>query len=182
VTHRRRLAPIVLLALVALAAPAGASASAYQRVERSYARVGRLLPCQFSSGTLSAALKEAPAFDLEYEGDLIDAIHQALDQQAGGGCATNHRARRTLSIPLPAAVPAPRPPGSITAGTGAGLPLPLVLLLAFAALGAAGAFTLGAARRLGWDPRWAQAVRHAWGEAEYRVSGAWTELRDRLGT
>lgn len=38
----------------------------------------------------------------------------------------------------------------------------------------------GVARVRGWDPTWAARRRHAWHEAGYRISAAWSEFVDWL--
>ena len=71
-------------------------------------------------------------------------------------------------------------PGSVTPPTGAGLPAALVLMAGLA--GAIGliAAVAGVARVRGWDPTWAARRRHAWHEAGYRISAAWSEFVDWL--
>jgi hypothetical protein len=183
--HRyRRVALTVAVALAlgaaSLALPGGAGADAYQTVEQVYASSGNVPPCRFSSRRLEAALSQAPTFDKEYFGDFTAAIQSTLSEQASGVCV-RRRAHRA-SVPLPGPMPAsPRPPPSVTSGTGSPIPLPVLLVLGLALAGGLLAAVVAVGRAGGWDPRWAQAARHAWREGEYRLAGAWSQLRDRLG-
>ncbi len=61
---------------------------------------------------------------------------------------------------------------------------PLVIgAIALGALLLLALLTWGWARLRGWDPPWAARMRHAWGEAGYRVTSTWAEFSDwlRLG-
>jgi hypothetical protein len=165
----RRALPFLVLLGVALAVPAGAAASAYTAVERVYAATGAIPPCRFSSATLAAALRETPTYDLEYSGDFPASIQNALSARAAGACSPHRTGARVIA---PAGPPpaAPRPPSSVTAATGSAPPWPLVLaaaVLAAALLLGAGAALAGLT---GFDPSWAQALRHSWREAGWRLS------------
>jgi hypothetical protein len=167
-----------MLLCAAIPAGAGAAASAYQQVTQSYQTTGQVPVCRFSSAELEAALKEASPDEMQYYGDVTEAIQSTLDAQATGGC-NKHRSGVVASSDL-GGLRVPPPPADVTAGTGAGVPLPLVLLFAVAAAFAAVALTLRLARAGGWDPAWAASVRHTWGETEYRISGLWAEFTDWL--
>jgi hypothetical protein len=137
-------------------------------------------PCRFSSRMLEAALRAAPTYDVEYAGDLAAAIQTTLDAQASGACSRRHA--HATGGPVPGLNPG-RPPGlprSATAPGGGAVPLPLLLALAAAVLGALGAALVATARRLGWEPLWADSARHAWSETEYRLAGTWADFRDWL--
>ncbi len=72
------------------------------------------------------------------------------------------------------------PGGPVPARSGAGVPAPIVLLAVFAGLFLLAGAVAGTVRLLGWDPDWAEAWRHSWAEAEYRIEGGWLALVDRL--
>lgn len=165
--------------LLALLVPALAGADAYSNVETAYASAGNLPACEFSSRELSAALKQAPNYDLEYFGDFTDAIQTALSQQADGACSGRRAAVVSHARPT-GSLARLRPPASPTAASGASIPLPLLLGLALAAAAALLGLVVVTARSRGWDPEWAIGVRHSWSEAEYRLSGAWESFRDWL--
>jgi hypothetical protein len=163
------------IALALALAPAAARASAYTDVLHVYQAEGSIPPCRFSSAELAAALKGIDTYGQQYFADFTEAVQSALIQRASGACtrglAVNLRASGT-GTPL-----APLPP-SATAATDAGIPAPI---LAMAALGIALALIAGLsslARSFGWDPEWAAAWRHAWGEASYRVGGGLDEFAD----
>jgi hypothetical protein len=69
-------------------------------------------------------------------------------------------------------------PASVTAATDAGVPAPILAMAGLGILLAliAGLSALG--RSFGWEPQWAAAWRHAWGEASYRVGGGLDEFVD----
>jgi hypothetical protein len=165
--------------LFVLAVPASASADSYTAVYNAYSQSGTLPACQFSTAELESALTEAPTYDVEYFGEFSDAIQAAISERASGDC-TRHHAGSALPRPRGPLPPAPRLPTSLTPGTGAGIPLPLLLALILAGLAVLGGGAAALARGFGWDPQWAQSVRHSWGEAEYRVAGTWEEFRDWL--
>ena len=52
----------------------------------------------------------------------------------------------------------------------------MLVLGGIAAVLAAAAAVVGAARMRGWDPAWAAGMRHAWHEGGYRAAGAWAEF------
>jgi hypothetical protein len=171
---------VAALALQALALPARAQASAYSAVERAYAQDGTVPPCRFSTAVLEQALKQAPTYDQEYFGDFIGAVQSALRERAGGACASHRTSGAARAVgpsgPLP---PEPPLPPSITSPTAASIPWPLLVALGLLVAGCAGAAGVAVARSRGWDPRWAEAARHAWREAEWRAGGAWEAVRDR---
>jgi hypothetical protein len=169
----------VALLLMAFVWPTVASADDYNAVAQAYDKAGTIKTCQFSNRQLEIALKQAPTYDVEYFGGLTAAIQSTMEEQAGGGC---HHSGRAVAI-KPETSPLPRtpaPPRSVTAGTGAGIPLPLALALALAILGVLVGSGVALTRLTGWEPAWAELVRHSWGEAGYRVSGTWAEFRDWL--
>ena len=174
------LAASTLLGLFALPVQA-ASADAYHAVFNVYTLTGQVPACRFPSSELESAYREADPEDVQYFPDFRGAIQTTLAAQATGECSS----RRSRDAAALAAGPAGRirpgsPPGSPTAATDSGFPAPLLFLLILGAGGALLASGLGFARTRGWDPAWAASVRHSWGEAEYRVSGAWAEFRDWL--
>jgi hypothetical protein len=173
-----------LALLPALALPSPAMANAYTQVEQAYSAssTGALSPCAFSSTTLEAALKQAPAYDYQYGADITDAIQAALSARADGECRTGPAAAVAGSlgsgVQLKSADTAL--PGSVDSAASGGLPL--VLVIAFALAGA-GLLVLGVwlgAGALGFDPRLRRAARHSLREAEYRMSAGWDDLTDRL--
>ena len=169
----RRLLIAIALATVVLT-PAVARASAYTDVLRVYQAQGSIPPCRFSSPQLVAALKGIDTYGQQYFADFTEAVQTALAQRASGACT------RGLTAHLRAAGAAPRTllPGSITSPTDSGIPAPILVLAALTALLAAAALLGALARMLGWDPPWAAAWRHAWGEAGYRLGGGLEDFRD----
>lgn len=88
----------------------------------------------------------------------------------------------------PSATPGPTATKSVaavpaSAGEGSGTPGVLLVLAVLGGLGALGALLVAASRGLGWEPRWAPAMRHAWAEAGHRSGATWGDFRDwmRLG-
>lgn len=58
-------------------------------------------------------------------------------------------------------------------------PAPLVVgLLVALALAALALAAWGLLRLTAWEPTWLPRLRHALGEAGYRIGGAWAQLRD----
>lgn len=173
----RRLATTAaaLLTLGMALVPAAARASAYSDVLHVYQSTGSIPPCRFSSAELAAALKGIDTYGQQYFADFTEAVQSALAQRASGACTpglTLHLRASGTSTPR-----APLP-ASVTAATDAGVPAPI---LAMAALGILLALLAGLgalARSFGWDPQWAAAWRHAWGEASYRVGGGLDEFAD----
>ena len=162
---------LTALALV----PASADASPYADVLRVYQAGGSIPPCRFSSSELATALKGIDTYGQQYFADFTQAVQSALAQRASGACTPGQAARLRAS-----GIGAPRTPlpASVTAATDAGVPVPI---LAMAALGILLALIAGLgalARSFGWDPQWAAAWRHAWGEASYRVGGGLDEFAD----
>ena len=62
-------------------------------------------------------------------------------------------------------------------------PFPVLALAILAGLTALAALVVAAARWRGWEPAWADGLRHAAGEAGWRASSTWAEFTDfvRLG-
>ena len=88
--------------------------------------------------------------------------------------------------PTPAADPAPAP-GVVTdaiavaaqhTDTGGDAPFPIVALAIVAGLLALGGLLFGLVRWLAWEPEWAVRMRHATGEAGWRMSSTWAEFTD----
>jgi hypothetical protein len=169
----RRLATAAVLATLGLL-PATAQASSYTDVLRVYQSTGSIPACKFSSPELAAALKGIDTYGQQYFADFTEAVQAALAQRASGACAHGAAVRMSATagpsrIPLPA---------SVTSATDANIPAPIIAMAALAAVLAA-SFGVGAvARGFGWDPRWAAAWRHAWGEASYRVGGGFDAFAD----
>jgi uncharacterized membrane protein len=177
----------VALALLA-AAPSGVAAARGSapgsRADASllnvYENTGAIPPCRFTIKQLSQALRNIDTFDSVYFVDFPAAIRAALSQRSGGACGTSGRSS-SVSVAAPAAngPSAGLPSGSVTAGTSAPVPLPLVLLAILALGFGAVAGSVAMVRAQGWDPAWAATLRHTFGEAGYRLGGAWEELADR---
>jgi hypothetical protein len=163
----RRLLLVLLSSALLLAPAAAVAASAYTAVERVYAATGSVPPCRFSSTELEAALRETPTYDLEYSGDFPAAIQSALSARAAGACTPHRTAAVVPAGPPPAT---PRPPASVTAATASPAPWPLVLAASVLAAALLAGTLAAALRRSGSDPRWVQALRHSWREAEWRLS------------
>ncbi len=91
--------------------------------------------------------------------------------------------RATATPDPPATRPVDPVPAAAGAGEGSGTPGVLLVLAVLGGLGALGALLVAASRGLGWEPRWAPAMRHAWAEAGHRSGGTWGDFRDwlRLG-
>jgi hypothetical protein len=167
---------VALVALVAIAAPAADArpASVYLAVLRAYEKFGKVPACAFSSQELNTALKGVDAYQAQYEADFTDAINQALTARGAGACDKTS-AGSTVN---PAAGAGTLPGGSVPAPTGSGVPAPILILAVLSALLALAATFVAVWRRRGWDPRWAAAIRHSWGEAGYRAGGTWGEFVD----
>ena len=174
----RRLA--VATAVLALTlAPATARASPYTTVLHVYQAEGSIPPCRFSSPELAAALSGIDTYGQQYFADFTQAVQAALAERASGACTPGALAHVQIS-----AVAAPRTPvpASVTSPTDANIPAPI---LAMAGIAIVFAVSLGfgaAVRGFGWDPPWAAAWRHAWGEASYRAGAGLEEFADWWGT
>jgi hypothetical protein len=169
----------IVLALLALSAPAAlAAGSVYGQVKHDFTQTGQVPLCRFSTAALEAALHEAPTYDVEYVGSLTDAIAAAIQAQADGACRGH--ARVAGGPGLGGGFGTPRAPGSVASGTGAGLPLPLAILLLGVALAVIVGLTAAVLRRLGLEAPGAAAARHSLAEAEFRLTGRWYEVLDRL--
>jgi hypothetical protein len=169
-------AAAAVLALVVIAAPAANArpASAYLAVLRAYEKWGKVPACAFSSQELNTALKGVDVYQAQYEADFTDAINQALTAQGAGVCDKTPAG----SAVTPTAGSGTLPGGSVPAPTGSGVPAPILILAVLGALLALATAFVGVWRRRGWDPRWAAAIRHSWGEAGYRAGGTWGEFVD----
>jgi hypothetical protein len=168
---RKLAAAITLIALTL--APAAAHASAYTDVLHVYEADGSIPPCKFSSVQLAAALKGIDTYGQQYFADFTNAVQSALAARASGACSPGRHAFSSAGASARSALPP-----SITSATNADLPAPILLM---AALGVVIGSALGLralARGLGWEPAWAAGWRHAWGEASYRLSGGWAQVRD----
>ena len=97
--------------------------------------------------------------------------------------AASPRATATPDPPAAKSVSPVPVPAAAAAGEGGGTPGVLLVLAVLGGLGALGALLVAASRGLGWEPRWAPAMRHAWAEAGHRSGGTWGDFRDwlRLG-
>ena len=167
--------------LAALAMPVStAGASAYSQVLQSYERNGTIPPCVFSSAELASALNGVDTYGAQYFADFTDAITSALTARAGGACVAAHAAAPAAPPGSGQALTGELQIGSLTAATAAGVPLPIVLMALLAACGALAVALGGVLRRRGADPAWLAGWRHAWGEAAYRVGGAWAGFVDWL--
>jgi hypothetical protein len=178
-------AAVVLLAVLPAAQ---ARASAYTQVLHVYQTRGSIPSCEFSSAQLAAALHGVDTYGAQYFADFTTAIQGALAARASGACAggAGHAggaapagassSAGTGGAQRGAAVR----PGPVTSVSNANLPAPLILLGALAALLALVGTGATVARLRGWDPAWAAGFRHSWGEAGFRVAGAWSEFVDWL--
>lgn len=172
------LVAVTAIALSLSAASASAS-SLYSQVLHVYQTTGGAIPaCKFTSTQLESVLKSADTYENQYFADFSNAIDAALSQRAIGICGGAASAPETAALG-PASHAPPLKLGPVTAATGARIPAPIVLLAALAGLLAALFGVAWLARVCGWDPAWAATWRHAWGEAEYRISGGWTNVVDR---
>jgi hypothetical protein len=194
----------VVLVPAGAARAAGAELSA---VAGAYAAGGGTIPaCEFTSAELNAALAEAGGDIQQYGSDLLGAIQRALSARASGACdqrsqspAASTTTSTTVtpgappSAPRAAVIaPPPAPPvsagtaipataialGPLSAPTGAGIPAPIWTLAIAGLVLALGAGLAVVWRLRGWDPVWAAGARHSFGEAGYRVSGAWADFTD----
>ena len=180
----RRLTAVLAVLITALVLPAGALANAYTQVQAAYdaAGTGTLPACAFSATELTQALKEAPNYDFQYQGDVSAAIQAALSARADGQCAggRGRSARAGLGAGAHLRGVDTALPGSVTAPGSGGLPAVLV-----AAVGLLGVALI--LRMLSWgfvalglDPAWLRGARHAVREAEFRLSAGWEDMLDRL--
>jgi hypothetical protein len=89
--------------------------------------------------------------------------------------------------PTPAAQPTPAPaviagdPISVAATVtdpATDAPFPVLALAILAGLMALSGLGFGVARWVGWEPAWADGLRHAAGEAGWRASSTWAEFTD----
>jgi hypothetical protein len=88
--------------------------------------------------------------------------------------------------PTPTADPTPAPGvatdaievAARTTDTGGDAPFPVLALAVLGGLLALGGLFAGFVLWRGWDPAWAQGVRHATGEAGWRASSTWAEFTD----
>ncbi len=197
------LAKIVLLALALLVPAAAAHAdAAYDRVAAAYAQSGgQLDPCQFTQAQLQEGLAGIPAAVRDVVPDLKRALRDGVAAHQRGDCAGREPGAATTQAgavpPVTTEAPAPTPaPAPVTTTTTTPAPASsgqrthaddrTALLVGLIALGAAllGALLLwGWARMRGWDSTYSARMRHAWGEAGFRVSTTWSEFGDwlRLG-
>ncbi len=171
---------IVLGACLAL--PAGAlGANAYEKVLEAFSQssTSTIAPCEFSSATLSAALKEAPTYDYQYQADFTNAIQAALSARGDGDCTKSKTPGGAASTATLQGGAGGLPGSATSAGSGG---LPLVLVVGFALAGACLLMLAGWAglAALGLDPRFGRAARHSLREAEYRLGASWADLTDRL--
>lgn len=114
---RRSLAAAVL-ALV-LAVPAVAHADAFDDVFADYQRDGQISPCKHSEAELRQAKSAVPNDIEQYAPDFPDALDQALEARARGGCGQQQQAAAppvTTATPTGgnAPTPAPAPAASTT--------------------------------------------------------------------
>jgi len=88
--------------------------------------------------------------------------------------------------PTPTADPTPAPGvatdaiavAARTTDSGGDAPFPVLALAVIGGLLALGGLLAGFVLWRGWDPAWAQGVRHATGEAGWRASSTWAEFTD----
>jgi hypothetical protein len=175
----RRLAAAAALALALLPA-ATAGASVYTDVLHVYQVTGSIPPCRFSSAQLSAALKQIDTYGQQYFADFSSAVQNALTARAGGACSAAALHPSSAALHSPAGVAAPPLPSSVSAPTDSNLPAPILLMAALVVIVAAVLAVRAVAAAAAWEPGWAARWRHAWGEAGYRVGGAWADFTDWL--
>lgn len=173
---RRLLAVLAApLAVITLCASPAIAESTYNRLLHSYQQTGSIPACSFTSAQLESVLKSADTYAAQYFADFTNSISTALAQRAAGECSSQHgTALPTTAENARLALP------HVPAATGAGVPLPIVLLAVIGAALLLIAAAVGASRLTGWEPEWAAPWRQSWNEAEYRISGGWLALRDRL--
>ena len=178
-----RRAVLYLTVLASLVWPSAAGADAYRDVLAAYQHHGAVPACQFSSRTLSAAIKEEDTYDAQYFADFTNSIESALESQASGQCSAGGSQGAPAPSPTAGAGGPPSPGanqrlGSLTAATGSGLPAPIVLMGLIALLAGLIGAGVGLARWGGWDPAWASAWRHGLGEAGYRLNAIRADFTD----
>jgi hypothetical protein len=208
--HRAAIAALALVAALLVPAAAAHADAAYEKVATAFAETGgHLDPCQFTQAELQAGLDGIPPEIEDVVPDLRKALRDGIDAHAHGACegrapgsttnpddavssdavppvTTTPEAPPTSTVP---AQPAPtgttaQPESAPTSGVRHDDRTALVVaLIALGALALLALATWGWARMRGWDSTWGARVRHAWGEAGYRVSATWSEFGDwlRLG-
>jgi hypothetical protein len=101
---------VVLLALLALA-PA-AQANAFKDIFGAYKRTGQVDACKWSAKQLTAAKQQVPNDIEQYAPDFPNALNDAIQKRAAGGCD------KQAAAPAPATSTAGAPPAQPTATTG----------------------------------------------------------------
>ena len=170
------------LALAGLAAalvvPGTASAASLGQLYQSYSKTGAIDPCTHSSAELQSALDSIPTDVQQYDPRFAEALRNALNYRASGGC-NKHRDQGVASSstaggfggsggsgggtasdgsPKPVGAPAGAAKGPLSADPAAasfdadrGFPLALGILAAVLALILGGAGFVAYGRRNGWE-------------------------------
>jgi hypothetical protein len=104
------------------------------------------------------------------------------------GTSTPGTTAAVKAPPAPTAQPTPAPAvaaasdqiltAAHTTDTATDAPFPVLALAILAGLMALTGLGFGVARWVGWQPAWADGVRHAAGEAGWRASSTWAEFAD----
>ena len=127
---RRFLPPLV--AIAALALPAGASANAFQDLFREYQRTGTINGCKHTAKQLTQAKRQVPNDIEQYAPDFPAALDAAAAQRATGACKKSAKKQAVAPVPVPggATPAAPAQPGTAApkaatpSGSGTGTPQP----------------------------------------------------------
>jgi hypothetical protein len=206
------LCALAALSLPLAAAPAAHAGGAFNAIFKAYQQTGKIDPCRFTAAQLEQAKGQVPNDIQAYAPDFPNALQTALEQRAGGACKPSPAGAAVAGTATPApptgaatpapagatVTPAPAPDPTAAAAASdqaiaktadaartsdAGAPAPVVALGVLGALLAVGGLLFGLAHWLAWDPRWARAARHAFGEAGWRAGNTWSEFTDwvRLG-
>src|SRR3954465_92016 len=101
---------VVVLALVA---PATASANDFQNVYREYKKTGTIKPCHFSDHQLSNAEKQTPPDVEQYAPSFLDTLQSARERS--GDCAKKPATATPAPAPTPPTPAAPTPSAPIPA-------------------------------------------------------------------
>lgn len=200
-----------MLAALALAGPAAAASDPAAEVQADYRPDHKIDPCRHSQRDLETTKQLIPPDIEQYAPDFAEALDEALEARARGDCDQKQAPAPPTSSATPTPTPRPEvdrakptqtvvdpPPrpdpvtkraddGSVKRVAAAepdnAAPAPVVWILVLTGVLAAVLITLTVLRLTGWGETRTATMRHAWGEAAWRVSGAWHDFLDfvRLG-